>query len=101
MAKKANKMKDQRKQLAKKAKTVFTVSQGKKKNMKKTKEVSSSLKNIKVQDKREKVDQKFQDLHAQIVAKKAPKPAPKPLPAKNKGKADTKKIEVDLNEMQM
>ncbi|XP_049296664.1 tRNA (guanine(37)-N1)-methyltransferase [Anopheles funestus] len=97
----SNKMKDQRKQLAKKAKTVFTVSQGKKKNMKKTKEVSSSLKNIKVQDKREKVDQKFQDLHAQIVAKKAPKPAPKPLPAKNKGKADTKKIEVDLNEMQM
>ncbi|XP_053663853.1 tRNA (guanine(37)-N1)-methyltransferase [Anopheles marshallii] len=97
----SNKMKDQRKQLAKKAKNVFTVSQAKKKNMKKTKEVSNNLKQIKVQDKREKVDQKFQDLHAQIVSKKAPKPAPKPLPAKNKGKADTKKIEADLNEMQM
>uniref|UniRef100_A0A182JPT4 tRNA (guanine(37)-N1)-methyltransferase n=1 Tax=Anopheles christyi TaxID=43041 RepID=A0A182JPT4_9DIPT len=101
MAKKANKMKDQRKQLAKKAKSVFTVSQAKKSNLKKTKEVSSSLKKIKVQNKREKVDQKFQDLHAQIVSKKAPKPAPKPLPAKNKSKPDTKKIEADLNEMQM
>ncbi|XP_050076212.1 tRNA (guanine(37)-N1)-methyltransferase [Anopheles maculipalpis] len=97
----SNKMKDQRKQLAKKAKTVFTVSQAKKKNMKKTKEISSNLKQIKVQDKREKVDQKFQDLHAQIVSKKPPKPAPKPLPTKNKSKTDTKKIEADLNEMQM
>uniref|UniRef100_A0A182PDT6 Uncharacterized protein n=1 Tax=Anopheles epiroticus TaxID=199890 RepID=A0A182PDT6_9DIPT len=106
MAKKANKMKDQKKQLAKKAKTVFSVSQAKKSPLKKTKEVSSNLKKvvyalIKVQDKREKVDQKFQDLHAQIVSKKAPKPAPKPLPAKNKEKPDTKKIEADLTEMQM
>uniref|UniRef100_A0A182LVP9 tRNA (guanine(37)-N1)-methyltransferase n=1 Tax=Anopheles culicifacies TaxID=139723 RepID=A0A182LVP9_9DIPT len=97
----SNKMKDQRKQLAKKAKNVFSVSQAKKKDLKKTKEVSSTLKKIKVQDKREKVDQKFQDLHAQIVTKKAPKPAPKPLPAKNKNKPDTKKIEADLNVMQM
>lgn len=56
---------------------------------------------IQVNDKREKVDKKFQDLHAQIVSKKAAKPAPKPLPAKNKNKPDTKKIEADLNEMQM
>uniref|UniRef100_A0A182N8A5 tRNA (guanine(37)-N1)-methyltransferase n=1 Tax=Anopheles dirus TaxID=7168 RepID=A0A182N8A5_9DIPT len=101
MAKKANKMKDQPKQLAKKAKTVFTVSQGKKSNLKKAKEVTSNLKKINVQDKREKLDNKFQDLHAKIVSKKAPKPASKPLPAKNKTKPDTKKLETDLNEMQM
>nr|XP_040223897.2 tRNA (guanine(37)-N1)-methyltransferase isoform X3 [Anopheles coluzzii] len=97
----SNKMKDQRKQLAKKAKTVFSVSQAKKGNLKKTKEVSSNLKKIQVNDKREKVDKKFEDLHAQIVSKKAAKPAPKPLPVKNKSKPDTKKIEADLNEMQM
>ncbi|KFB42211.1 tRNA (guanine(37)-N1)-methyltransferase [Anopheles sinensis] len=94
-------MKDQRKQLAKKAKNVFTVSQAKKTNLKKTKEISAKLKKINVQDKREKVDQNFQSLHAQIVSKKAPKPAPKPLPSKNKTKPDTNKMETDLNKMQV
>uniref|UniRef100_A0A182Q688 tRNA (guanine(37)-N1)-methyltransferase n=1 Tax=Anopheles farauti TaxID=69004 RepID=A0A182Q688_9DIPT len=101
MAKKANKLKDQPKQLAKKAKNVFTVSQGKKNNFKKAKEVTSNLKKIHVQNKREKLDHKFQDLHAKIVAKKAPKPAPKPLPAKNKSKPDTSKVQTGLSEMQM
>ncbi|XP_053674332.1 tRNA (guanine(37)-N1)-methyltransferase [Anopheles nili] len=99
----SNKLKDQRKQLAKKAKNVFSVSQPKKSNLKKTKEVSSNLKKITTQNKKDtkKVDQQFKDLHAQIVSKKAQKPAPKPLPAKNKSTPDTKKLESGLTEMQM
>lgn len=127
MAKKANKLKDQPKQLAKKAKNVFAVSQAKKGNLKKTKEVAAKLKKvisqrrsyyvlscnayrialsllhsqINVQDKREKVDANFKTLHAQIVAKKTPKPAPRPLPAKNKTTPDTNKMETDLNKLEM
>uniref|UniRef100_A0A182FGN2 tRNA (guanine(37)-N1)-methyltransferase n=1 Tax=Anopheles albimanus TaxID=7167 RepID=A0A182FGN2_ANOAL len=101
MAKKANKLKDQPKQLAKKAKNVFAVSQAKKGNLKKTKEVAAKLKKINVQDKREKVDANFKTLHAQIVAKKTPKPTPRPLPAKNKTTPDTNKMETDLNKLEM
>nr|E3WPP8.1 RecName: Full=tRNA (guanine(37)-N1)-methyltransferase; AltName: Full=M1G-methyltransferase; AltName: Full=tRNA [GM37] methyltransferase; AltName: Full=tRNA methyltransferase 5 homolog [Anopheles darlingi] len=101
MAKKANKLKDQPKQLAKKAKNVFAVSQTKKGNLKKTKEVAAKLKKINVQDKREKVDANFKTLHAQIVAKKTPKPAPRPLPAKNKTTPDTNKMETDLTKLEM
>lgn len=58
---------------------------------------------INVQDKREKADKKFQDLHAQIVAKK---PDKKPLPAKpasqkNKAQTNTKQVEAGFDKMQV
>lgn len=102
MAKRNTKNRQQQKQVAKKAKNVFAVSQGKKNNTKKAKEVSTKLKKINVNAKREKADKNFQDLHAQIVSKKQNnKPAPKPLPPKNKSQPNTKQVESDLDKMQM
>ncbi|EDS33123.1 tRNA methyltransferase [Culex quinquefasciatus] len=102
MAKRSTKNRQQVKQVAKKAKNVFAVTQGKKNNTKKAKEVSTKLKKINVNAKREKADKNFQDLHAQIVSKKQNnKPTPKPLPAKNKSQPNTKQMEADLDKMQM
>ncbi|XP_021698796.1 tRNA (guanine(37)-N1)-methyltransferase [Aedes aegypti] len=103
MGKRNIKNRNQQKQTAKKVKNVFAVNQSKKGNVKKAKEVTSKLKKINVQDKREKADKKFQDLHAHIVAKK---PEKKPLPAKpaskkNKNQANTKQVEAGLDKMQM
>lgn len=102
MAKRNTKNRQQQKQIAKKAKNVFAVSQGKKNNTKKAKEVSTKLKKINVNAKREKADKNFQDMHAQIVSKKQPsKPAPKPLPPKNKSQPNTNQVQADLDKMQM
>lgn len=100
MGKRNTKNRNQQKQVAKKVKNVFAVSQGKK-NSKKAKQVATKLKKINVHDKRDKADKNFQDLHAQIVSKKANKPAVKPLPQKNKTQANTKPVEDSLNKMQV
>lgn len=103
MAKRNIKNRNQQKQTAKKVKNVFAVNQAKKGNVKKAKEVTSKLKKINVQDKREKADKKFQDLHAHIVAKKPEKKAApaKPVAPKNKSQANTKQVEAGFDKMQM
>lgn len=103
MGKRNIKNRNQQKQTAKKVKNVFAVNQGKKSNVKKAKEVTSKLKKINVQDKREKSDKKFQDLHAHIVAKKPEKKSSKekPAPQKNKSQTNTKLVEASLDKMQM
>lgn len=102
MGKKNVKNRNQQKQIAKKVKNVFAVSQAKKSNIKKAKEVSSKLKKINVHEKREKVDNNFQNLHSQIVSTKKNKKMPsKPVVAKTKTKANTNQVEKDLDKMQM
>ncbi|XP_053690065.1 tRNA (guanine(37)-N1)-methyltransferase [Sabethes cyaneus] len=96
------KNRNQQKQIAKKAKNIFAVSQAKKNNVKKAKEVSSKLKKINVHEKREKVDKNFQNLHSQIVtSKKSKKMPPKPVVEKTKVQANTNHVEAELDKMQM
>ncbi|XP_055625300.1 tRNA (guanine(37)-N1)-methyltransferase [Toxorhynchites rutilus septentrionalis] len=102
MGKNNKKNRNQQKQVAKKAKNVFAVSQAKKNNVKKAKEITSKLKKINVKDKREAADKSFQELHAHIVSKKSSKkPAPKGLPQKKKPNANTAQVEKDLDKMQV
>ncbi|XP_055537723.1 tRNA (guanine(37)-N1)-methyltransferase [Wyeomyia smithii] len=102
MGKKNIKNRNQQKQIAKKAKNVFAVSQAKKNNVKKAKEVSGKLKKINVYEKREKADKNFQNLHAQIVTTKKTKKIPsKTVVKKDKVQANTKQVEAELNKMQM
>ncbi|XP_055606593.1 tRNA (guanine(37)-N1)-methyltransferase [Uranotaenia lowii] len=96
------KNRNQQKQVAKKAKNIFAVNQGKKNNPKKAKEVASKLKKMNVYDKREKTDKNFQELHSKVVNKKqSTKVAPKPAPQKTKANTNTKQVEADLDKMQM
>uniref|UniRef100_A0A0K8TPR4 Putative trna guanine37-n1-methyltransferase-like protein n=1 Tax=Tabanus bromius TaxID=304241 RepID=A0A0K8TPR4_TABBR len=85
----------------KKDKNVFKVNDSK--NKKKPREVQVKLKKLKetVKNKQEAVDNKFKDLHKDIVNEKPAAKVGKKANKKTKAPANTKKVESKLEKMQV